>query len=82
MAGTYGHETHNVGTSRAIFDMSWRRHIEEARPEEELLATGYSCRSQAKRFGKVRLRHPVQVLLAHLTLTTRGSEPAEVRHAS
>ncbi|NEH46155.1 D-2-hydroxyglutarate dehydrogenase YdiJ [Rhizobium leguminosarum] len=82
MAGTYGHETRNVGTSRAIFDMSWRRHIEEARPEEELLATGYSCRSQAKRFGKVQLRHPVQVLLAHLALTIRGNEPAEMRHAS
>ncbi|MBY2909963.1 FAD-binding and (Fe-S)-binding domain-containing protein [Rhizobium leguminosarum] len=82
MAGTYGHETRNVATSRAIFDMSWRRHVEEARPEEEVLATGYSCRSQAKRFGKVRLRHPVQVLLEHLALTISGNEPAEVRHAS
>jgi len=67
MAGTYGHETRNVGTSRAIFDMSWRRHIENARPEEELLATGYSCRSQAKRFGQVVLRHPIQVLLQRLS---------------
>ena len=66
MAGTYGHETRNVRTSRAIFDMSWRRHIDDTRPEEELLATGYSCRSQAKRFAKVALRHPVQVLLQHL----------------
>jgi FAD/FMN-containing dehydrogenase/Fe-S oxidoreductase len=82
MAGTYGHETRNVGTSRAIFDMSWRRLIEEARPEEELLATGYSCRSQAKRFGKVRLRHPVEVLLEHLALIMRGNGPGEVRRAS
>ncbi|WP_421439614.1 D-2-hydroxyglutarate dehydrogenase YdiJ [Agrobacterium tumefaciens] len=67
MAGTYGHETRNVKTSRAIFDMSWRRQIEAASPEEELLATGYSCRSQAKRFGTVALRHPVQVLLQHLS---------------
>jgi len=82
MAGTYGHETHNVGTSRAIFDMSWRRLIEEARPEEELLATGYSCRSQANRFGKVRLRHPVQVLLEQITLAISGNGPDEVRRAS
>jgi Fe-S oxidoreductase len=62
--------------------MSWRRLIEEARPEEELLATGYSCRSQAKRFGKVRLRHPVEVLLEHLALIMRGNGPGEVRRAS
>ncbi len=72
MAGTYGHETRNVETSKAIFDMSWRRHIEDARPEEELLATGYSCRSQAKRFGQVALRHPVQVLLQHLRESLPG----------
>lgn len=66
MAGTYGHETRNVETSRTIFDMSWRRHVEESQQEEEMLATGYSCRSQAKRFGQVTLRHPVQVLLRHL----------------
>jgi FAD/FMN-containing dehydrogenase/Fe-S oxidoreductase len=71
MAGTYGHETRNVVTSRAIFDMSWRRHIEDARAEEELLATGYSCRSQAKRFGQVVLRHPIQVLLRHLSAPAR-----------
>lgn len=72
MAGTYGHETRNVETSRAIFDMSWRRHIDGARPEEELLATGYSCRSQAKRFGQMVLRHPVQVLLQHLRESLPG----------
>ncbi|MBM7045590.1 FAD-binding and (Fe-S)-binding domain-containing protein [Rhizobium lusitanum] len=71
MAGTYGHETRNVGTSKSIFDMSWRGHIEDTRPEEELLATGYSCRSQAKRFGQVVLRHPIQVLLQHLSAPAR-----------
>jgi FAD/FMN-containing dehydrogenase/Fe-S oxidoreductase len=70
MAGTYGHETRNVATSRAIFDMSWRRHIAAAGPEEELLATGFSCRSQARRFGQATLRHPVQALLQRL-----GSHP-------
>ncbi|WP_296076884.1 FAD-binding and (Fe-S)-binding domain-containing protein [uncultured Agrobacterium sp.] len=66
MAGTYGHEARNVETSKNIFEMSWSRHIEESQPEEELVATGHSCRSQAKRFGQVTLRHPVQVLLRHL----------------
>ncbi len=81
MAGTYGHETRNVATSKAIFDMSWRRRIEEAHPAEEIVATGYSCRSQAKRFAKVTLRHPVQVLLQH-HLSTKNGQVAEVRRAS
>ncbi|MGC0053792.1 D-2-hydroxyglutarate dehydrogenase YdiJ [Brucella pituitosa] len=81
MAGTYGHETRNVETSRAIFNMSWRRHIEDARPEEELLATGYSCRSQAKRFGHVGLRHPIQVLLQHLSAISGDRKSAEIHGA-
>jgi hypothetical protein len=35
-----------------------------------VLATGYSCRSQAHRFGKLSLRHPAEVLLAHLSRTS------------
>jgi FAD/FMN-containing dehydrogenase/Fe-S oxidoreductase len=81
MAGTYGHERRNAATSRVIFDMSWRRHIEEAQPGEEVLATGYSCRSQVKRFANANLRHPVQVLLQHLSQVDAGRLFPEVRHA-
>jgi (R)-2-hydroxyglutarate dehydrogenase len=30
--------------------------------QEQLLATGYSCRSQAKIIDGIALRHPVEVL--------------------
>ncbi|MDB5773191.1 MAG: FAD-linked oxidase, partial [Burkholderia sp.] len=65
MSGTYGHESRNAATSRTIFEQSWGKIIDGGRetPQAELLATGYSCRSQAARFRDQRLRHPVEVLL-------------------
>ncbi|MDO4636775.1 MAG: FAD-binding and (Fe-S)-binding domain-containing protein [Lautropia sp.] len=69
MAGTYGHETRNIATSRHIYAQSWQAHIDS--PVEtagEALATGYSCRSQVKRLAKRHLRHPLQVLLAQLRM--------------
>ncbi|QHE88942.1 FAD-binding oxidoreductase [Hydrogenophaga sp. BPS33] len=81
MSGTYGHESRNVATSRVIFEQSWRPLLESpADPDGELLATGYSCRSQVQRWKGQRLRHPVEVLLQaldvpqaarHLALGTR-----------
>lgn len=68
MSGTYGHESRNAGTSREIFEMAWGRLIAADESARELLATGYSCRSQAERFGGVRLRHPVEVLLEHVRI--------------
>jgi FAD/FMN-containing dehydrogenase/Fe-S oxidoreductase len=65
MAGTYGHEAHNYETSSRIFDLSWRGHLERETPGH-LVATGYSCRSQAKRLANQAPRHPAQVLLAAL----------------
>jgi Fe-S oxidoreductase len=62
MSGTYGHETRNVATSRTIFEQSWAKAI-DACEEHELLATGYSCRSQVARMRAKRLRHPIEVLL-------------------
>lgn len=67
MSGTYGHETRNQKTSKIIFQQSWAKQV-DASPEEsgELLATGYSCRSQVKRLSKQAIRHPLQVLLDHV----------------
>ncbi len=62
MAGQYGHETEHLALSRQIYDASWARHVDGA-----TMASGYSCRAQAERFGGVKLRHPAQVLLAALT---------------
>ncbi|MTJ80502.1 MAG: FAD-binding oxidoreductase [Telmatospirillum sp.] len=67
MAGTYGHATGNRDRSHDIYDMSWRPHVEAAKDDPgHLLATGYSCRSQVKRFSAVGLPHPAQALLAAL----------------
>ncbi|PZX17157.1 FAD/FMN-containing dehydrogenase [Palleronia aestuarii] len=60
MAGLWGHEAENAGLSREIYDLSWKFHVEDG--DGELLATGFSCRSQVHRFGRRALRHPAQVL--------------------
>ncbi|NGM86745.1 FAD-binding oxidoreductase [Parapusillimonas sp. SGNA-6] len=62
MSGTYGHEARNVATSKAIFEQSWAG-IVDANHADELLATGYSCRSQVSRLRDRRLRHPVEAIL-------------------
>lgn len=61
MSGTYGHESRNVQISRHIYTQSWEPILKSAK--QEFLATGYSCRSQAKRMENRELRHPVEVLL-------------------
>ncbi|MFB1075473.1 FAD-binding and (Fe-S)-binding domain-containing protein [Vibrio diabolicus] len=48
-------------TSEAIYQLSWKTNIKNL-PTERVLATGYSCRSQVKRFEGEVVRHPVQVL--------------------
>ncbi|WP_456299726.1 D-2-hydroxyglutarate dehydrogenase YdiJ [Paraburkholderia tropica] len=62
MSGTYGHEARNVATSAQIFALSWASHV-DVEHADELLATGYSCRSQTARLRGQRLRHPVEALL-------------------
>ncbi len=63
MAGSYGHELEHQKNSRALFDMDWQQHLTSiANPEKFILATGYSCRSQADRLKKIRLQHPFEAL--------------------
>ncbi|MBJ9978315.1 FAD-binding oxidoreductase [Pseudomonas sp. S75] len=64
MSGTYGHEARNQQASKTIFEQSWARKLDK---EDEALATGYSCRSQVKRLADKQLRHPLQVILQHLS---------------
>jgi Fe-S oxidoreductase len=67
MAGTYGHEREHQAESRGIFEMSWQQRLpEDALARQQVLATGYSCRSQTKRFAGFVPRHPMQALLAEL----------------
>jgi Fe-S oxidoreductase len=66
MAGTYGHEAEHRDTSERIYGLSWRHHVAAEELAGRLLATGYSCRSQAKRFDGVALLHPAQALFRAL----------------
>jgi FAD/FMN-containing dehydrogenase/Fe-S oxidoreductase len=69
MAGTYGHESRNRENSRNIYQMSWRQPVEQYFESGQLVATGYSCRSQIKREDNKQVPHPVQALLSSLQLT-------------
>ncbi|WP_418514976.1 FAD-binding and (Fe-S)-binding domain-containing protein [Delftia sp. PS-11] len=66
MSGTYGHEQRNLETSQQIYAQSWARKLPSGEASQQMLATGYSCRSQVRRLSDQRLRHPVQALLEHL----------------
>lgn len=62
MAGTFGHMAANRSISEKLYAMSWTDAV--GKPEEKMIvmATGYSCRSQAKLVGARALQHPLAVL--------------------
>ena len=62
MAGVFGHEVQNQKMSQEIYDVSWHKKL-HGKDLHFCLATGYSCRSQVKRYEHVVLKHPVQALL-------------------
>ncbi|WP_288062025.1 (Fe-S)-binding protein, partial [Rodentibacter caecimuris] len=66
MAGVFGHEVQNQTMSREIYDISWGKKLHGKDPHF-CLATGYSCRSQIKRYENVTLKHPIQALLEVLS---------------
>lgn len=66
MAGTFGHEAKHFEESKGIYALSWQEKIARYQPHQ-VLATGYSCRSQVKRFEHYQPRHPLQALLGLLT---------------
>ena len=65
MAGTYGHEKSNLANSKGLFDLSWQPKLAKLE-NEQILATGFSCRSQVKRLTELKARHPVEALVAIL----------------
>ncbi|KQV33546.1 MULTISPECIES: FAD-binding and (Fe-S)-binding domain-containing protein [unclassified Rhizobium] len=65
MAGTFGHEVRNRGLSETLYAMSWQPAL-AATVADVVMATGYSCRSQAKLMEGRRLPHPLQVIRAVL----------------
>ena len=65
MSGTFGHEARNQATSKTIYAESWGRLI-AGQTTENLLADGYSCRSQVQRMEGSSIAHPLQALLEHV----------------
>ena len=63
MAGTYWHELEQLDNSKGIYELSWSGVVKQSHVDkQEILATGYSCRSQVKRFESERPKHPIEVL--------------------
>ena len=67
MAGTFGHEKEHFEDSFVIYNLSWKKMIpEDPFMREKVLTTGFSCRSQVKRFEGFRPMHPLQALLREI----------------
>ncbi|GMQ46344.1 D-2-hydroxyglutarate dehydrogenase YdiJ [Vibrio sp. 10N] len=62
MAGTFGHESDKLQMSKDIYGLSWGPNMDKL-PKERCLITGYSCRSQVKRFEQTATQHPLQAVL-------------------
>ena len=63
MAGTYGHETEHFEESKGIYKLSWQKHCRgNSNLGNQLLVSGFSCRSQIERFENFRPLHPIQAL--------------------
>ena len=63
MAGAYGYAKENRATARRIYGQSWWNHVRNREFTGRLLASGHSCRCQAKMADGVDLPHPVRALL-------------------
>ncbi|MEP1446161.1 MAG: FAD-binding and (Fe-S)-binding domain-containing protein [Paraglaciecola sp.] len=66
MAGTFGHEASHIEESTGIYQLSWQQAVSQYQPEQ-IVATGYSCRSQVARFEKFKPKHPLQILAMSLS---------------
>ena len=59
MAGTYGHEKQHQQRTRDIYELSWKPALEQL-DTDLVVATGFSCRSQVKRYEQTQIKHPIQ----------------------
>ena len=62
MAGTFGHEYENLEISKVIYQQSWQKVTRQTQKETTLLADGFSCRCQVRRFENFAIQHPVEYL--------------------
>ncbi|MTH62019.1 FAD-binding protein [Paracoccus litorisediminis] len=73
MSGAYGHEARNLTNSRKLFDLSWAPLIE---PGATVMATGFSCRCQSRRFAQAKAVHPMRLIADRFAGLPR-SDPAK-----
>jgi FAD/FMN-containing dehydrogenase/Fe-S oxidoreductase len=66
MCGVYGHEVAHKQDSLGIFELSWRRKIDQQRDQGRVLVTGHSCRTQVERAMGFTPDHPAEALLSVL----------------
>ncbi|MFT7474577.1 MAG: FAD/FMN-containing dehydrogenase/Fe-S oxidoreductase [Verrucomicrobiales bacterium] len=59
MAGIFGHEVENQAMSKSLWNLGWD---DAVRGKQNVVATGYSCRSQAQRLTHVAPLHPIHLL--------------------
>jgi FAD/FMN-containing dehydrogenase/Fe-S oxidoreductase len=62
MSGAYGHELEHLPLSRELFTVDWLSYLNKKEEDIIILATGYSCHTQAKRFQRMTLQHPLEAL--------------------
>ncbi|UNS97588.1 FAD-binding oxidoreductase [Streptomyces tubbatahanensis] len=66
LAGNFGFEKGHYAVSAACAEDQLLPSLREAAPGTEILADGYSCRTQMDQLGGHRSRHLAEVLAAHL----------------
>ncbi len=59
MGGMFGHLTEQKTLSQKMYDLSWRVKVDQNQSTSEIIATGYSCRTQVKRFSHLSIKHPI-----------------------
>lgn len=64
MSGLFGHEATHQEMSKTLYEHNWQEAING---ELNVIATGYSCRSQVKRFSDTEPLIPAKVLLDALS---------------
>jgi len=62
MAGTFGHEVRNRDISERLYAMSWQDKIAAMSDKHEVMATGFSCRSQVAKMDRRAIPHPIEIL--------------------
>lgn len=59
MAGTFGHQKRHQEMSQKLFNMSWAPQVAG---QEQVYATGFSCRCQIERMSDTKARHPMRLI--------------------